>query len=178
MKRLLLIIVAVAATAGLMFGCGSDKIENVEIAWTPYDSVAVDFPRSDPPIFLYVEQNNCEYCAYMDTIVFVRAEIAKYINDNFTAVTINVDEDMPIAMLGDLLSYEEFFDLLEIDGLPAYYFFDKDGVAVGAAHRTLDVLTFKRLLKYVNGKFFLQGLTFVEFEDTPEADLDTIPGYF
>lgn len=178
MKRLLLIIVVAAAAAVLVFGCGSEKIENVEIAWTPYDSVAAVFPKYDPPIFLYVSQNNCEYCSYMDTIVFVRPEIAKYVNDNFTAVNINVDEDMPIAMLGDLISYQELFDLLDIEGLPSYFFFDRDGVAVGAAHRTLDVLTFKRLLKYVNGKYFLKGLTFVEFEETPEADLDTIPGYF
>jgi thioredoxin-related protein len=175
MKRLVII----SALASLLYlACGQQKIENVSVDWVSVRQIEATFPKTPKPLFLYVNQDGCEYCGYMDTIVLVRAEIAKYLNDNFTPVNINVDHDLPITLYNTELNYDDFFDLFKIEGVPAYYFFDTTGALTAALHKTLDVLTFKRLLTYVNGGYYQKRIPWENFLQMPDADIDTNPGIF
>ncbi|RME23269.1 MAG: DUF255 domain-containing protein [Candidatus Zixiibacteriota bacterium] len=154
-----------------------EKHLNDKLEWTPFEKVAATFPLADKPIFLYISQNNCQWCAAMENKIFTRPEIAWYLNTYFRFVNINVDEDIPITLQGKQYDYRDFWQLFQLEGLPAYYCFDSTGQVNGIFHGTQDVLNFKRFLKYVHtGQF---GRTpWLDWVKTPAAQMDTLYGIF
>ncbi|MDZ4724207.1 MAG: DUF255 domain-containing protein [candidate division Zixibacteria bacterium] len=173
MKHLCLALVCGLALAG----CGPKKIENVAVKWTPYSEVASSFPAYSKPIFLYVNQSHCEHCEKMQDTIFTRPEVAWFLNENFTSVNVNVDTDLPIVIQGTQYDYAGFWNLLNIEGLPTYYFFDSTGKVNGLLHGAQDVRTFKRLLVYVKNNHFYKT-PWLDWLKTEEANLDTLPGIF
>jgi len=154
-----------------------------KIIWKKFDDIQQTFPiTGDKPLFLYLSQSNCFFCDSMETKILSRPEIAWYMNEHFTFVNINVDEDLPVKLRQDDGSYKDynyaaFWNLFGIEGLPTYYCFDSTGGINGLLHAAQDVLTFKRFLVYVNAGHF--GKT--RWDDwllTEEAKLDTLYGIF
>jgi thioredoxin-related protein len=163
--------------AVLVLECGPKKLEPVDLNWTDFTDIQATFPRAPRPVFLYISQDNCEWCEHMDSLVFTRPEIAHYLNDYYMSVNINVDQDMPITVNNKPYHYQEFFRLLQIRALPAYYFFDSTGQILGIMDSAMPTLTFKRLLVYVENRHFMRT-TWEEFLRLPEADIDTVYGVF
>jgi len=162
----------------VLVGCGNNKpVENVTLQWLPFDSVQATFPVAPKPLFLYIGQTECDHCDNMDTLVFKRSEIARFVNDNFTAVRVDIFMDTPIEVRDSLLTEREFRKLLSIRGIPAYYFFDATGRIIGVLDSEMDLLTFKRMLIYIReGHFF--RTPWEKFMTMPEASEDAIDEKF
>ena len=171
---LVTIVFALLLSAG---GCGTRQISGMTVRWRSFAEIQPTFPSNTRPTMLYISQNNCHHCNKMKDTIFARPEIAKFINDNFDALEINVDNDMPIKIQGDSYDYHPFHDLLSIQGIPCYYFFAADGNIIGMLHGSQTVLDFKRILAYtVNGHF---GKTpYLQWLQTDEAKIDTLYGFW
>ncbi len=134
----------------------------------PFDSVRMTFPAAMKPLFLYISQNGCDHCLYMDTAVFNRPEIVRYVSETLTPVRVDIYMDTPVKIRDTLLDEAAFRRLLGIEGIPAYYFFATDGRLIGLLDSEMDLLKFKRMLVYVrNGHFF--KTTWEQFLGLPEA---------
>ena len=159
-------------------GCGQKvPIENVTLNWLPFDSVQATFPLAPKPLFLYISQDGCDHCTNMDTLVFGRPEIARYVNENLTAVRVDIYMDTPLKVRDSLLSELEFRKLLSIQGIPAYYFFDTSGRVVGVLDSEMELLTFQRMLVFIrDGHFF--RTPWERFVNMPEASEDAIDDLF
>lgn len=136
--------------------------------WLPFDSVRATFPAAPKPLFLYISQNGCDHCAFMDTAVFNRPEIAKYVNANLTPVRVDIYMDTPIKMRDTVLTEAQFRKLLSIQGVPAYYFFDTSGKIIGVLDSEMDLLKFKRMLVYIRDQHFFVT-PWEKFLTTPAA---------
>ena len=161
----------------------SQKHLEDKIVWKKFEDIQQTFPLTgDKPLFLYISQSNCNYCDSMETKILTRPEIAWYMNEHFTFVNINVDEDLPVQLRQEDGSYKHynyaaFWNLFNIEGLPTYFCFDSTGAINGLLHAAQDVLTFKRFLAYVNAGHF--GKTrWDDWLKTEEAQLDTLYGIF
>jgi len=161
----------------LVIGCGSKKIEPVDLIWTDFAQIQRTFPRAPEPIFLYISQDDCQWCDHMDSLVYSRPEIASYLNEHYLSVNIDIDRDLPILINNKPYDYYELFDLLKIQALPAYYFFDSTGQIMGMMDSAMPLLTFKRLLVYVENRHFMRT-RWEDFLKLPEADVDTAYGEF
>ncbi len=161
-----------------LVGCGNNEpVENVTLRWLPFDSVQVTFPVAPKPLFLYISQTGCDHCENMDSLVFGRSEVARFVNENFTAVRVDISEDTPINVRDSLLTESEFRTLMSIKGIPAYYFFDTSGRVIGVLDSEMNLLTFKRMLVYVReGHFFRTPWN--QFMKMPEASEDAIDELF
>ncbi|UCC43617.1 MAG: DUF255 domain-containing protein [Candidatus Zixiibacteriota bacterium] len=160
-----------------LLGCTKKQVEPVDLVWTDFAEVQPTFPRCQRPVFLYVSQNACEWCEHMDSLVFARPEIARHLNENYINVNINVDLDLPVTIQGKLYHYQEFFNLLNMREIPAYYFFDTDGRPIGVLSSAMPVKTFKQLLVYVKNRHFYRT-RWEDFLKLPESNLDTVWGEF
>jgi thioredoxin-related protein len=125
------------------------------LKWVPFDSVRATFPVALKPLFLFISQTGCDFCEYMDTAVFSRPEIIRFVNEKLTPVRVDIYKDTPIRVRDTVLTEPEFRKLLSIEGIPAYYFFGVDGRIIGVLDSQMDLLAFKRMLVYLgDGHFF------------------------
>ena len=175
MTRFLIVLFLIGLA---IVGCADKKpVENVTLNWQPFDSVQAAFPTAPKPLFLYISQAGCDHCTNMDTEVFGRSEVAHFVNENFTAVRVDINIDMPIKVRDSVLNEAEFRKLLSIQGIPAYYFFDADGRILGVLDSEMELSIFKRMLVYIREKHFFRT-TWEQFMDMPEASQDAIDELF
>ncbi|MEW5796557.1 MAG: thioredoxin fold domain-containing protein [Candidatus Zixiibacteriota bacterium] len=125
-----------------------------KLNWLPFDSVRATFPAAPKPLFLYISEKGCHHCEYMDTAVFNRPELVKYVNENLTPVRVDIYMDTPIKLRDTVMNEQQFRKLLSIQGVPAYYFFDTNGRIIGALDSEMDLLKFKRMLVYIRDRHF------------------------
>jgi len=156
---------------------GATKASPEKLNWLPFESIQKTFPVAPRPLFLYISQHGCEHCTMMDTAVFVRSEIVRFVNANFTPVRVDIYLNTPLKVRDSLLQEEDFRRLLSIDGIPAYYFFDTAGQVIGVLDSSMDLLKFKRMLVYVTeGHFF--RTPWVKFMELPQASAAAIEKRF
>jgi len=144
------------------------KAVTAKLHWVPFDSVRATFPAAPKPLFLYISQAGCSHCEYMDTAVFSRPEVAKYVNENLTPVRVDIYMDTPIKVRDTVLTEEQFRKLLAIKGTPAYYFFDTNGNVIGVLDSQMELMTFKRMLVYIRDQYFFL-MPWVKFLSSPAA---------
>jgi thioredoxin-related protein len=125
------------------------KTAKTKMKWLPFDSVRATFPKAPKPLFLYISDVGCVHCEYMDTAVFNRPELIKFVKENLTPVRIDIYNDIPLKIGDTVLNEAEFRKLLSIQGIPSYYFFDTTGRIISALDSQMDLLTFKRMLIYL-----------------------------
>ena len=131
------------------------KATPLTIQWVPFDSVRAAFPVAPKPLFLYISQTGCDFCDYMDTAVYSRPEVARFVNEKLTPVRVDIYKDTPIRVRDTVLTEAEFRKLLSIQGIPAYYFFGIDGRILGVLDSQMDLHKFKQMLVYIgDGHFF------------------------
>jgi thioredoxin-related protein len=144
------------------------KSTPLTIKWVPFDSVRATFPVAPKPLFLYISQTGCDFCDYMDTAVYSRPEIARFVNDKLTPVRVDIYKDTPIRVRDTLLNEMEFRKLLSIEGIPAYYFFGIDGRIIGVLDSQMDLLKFKQMLVFIGDGLFFKT-RWNDFIMTPSA---------
>jgi thioredoxin-related protein len=113
----------------------------------------------------------------MDTTVFNRPEIARYLNARFTPVRVNPYRDLPMEVNGSLMSGEEFRRILDVRATPCYYFFSRFGDLAGLFQNRMPPMLFKRMLIYIQDGHF--GRTpFADYITLPEASDEAIISRF
>jgi thioredoxin-related protein len=152
-------------------------VQDSVIRWLPFAFVQKTFPRARKPIFLYLYQDACDHCTHMDSAVFGRPEIARYLNANFIPVKVDPYIDPPFNVHDSLMSAEDFRQILGIESTPAYYFFDRDGRVAGLFQNEIPQMVFKRMLVYIQDGHF--GRTpYAEFKKLPVATDEAIDARF
>jgi thioredoxin-related protein len=132
------------------------KAAKARMKWLPFDSVRATFPKASKPLFLYISDVGCVHCEYMDSAVFNRPELIKFVQENLTPVRVDINNDVPIKVRDTVLNEAEFRKLLSIKGIPSYYFFDTTGRVISALDSQMDLLTFKRMLIYLRDSRYHQ----------------------
>jgi len=162
----------------LLTGCGGrSEVGEVTLQWQPFENIQASFPSAPKPLFLYISQGGCDHCEHMDSAVFSRPEVARYVNTNFTPVKVDIYMDTPLKVRDSMLTEPEFRKLLSIRGIPAYYFFDTDGRVIGVLDSEMELLTFKRMLVFIReGHFF--RTPWERFMKMPQAGEEAIDKAF
>jgi len=172
-------ILSVAAIGALMCGltaCGPEKHLEDKMQWHGYKEIEGTFPKGPGPVFLYISETGCENCENMKQYVFSRPEIAWFLNTNYFSVKLDVVTDLPVKIGAKLYDREAFHELFS-NRVPSYYFFDTTGQVKGLFQGDMDLMSFKKLLKYVHAGHFGKTL-WEDYLKTKEAETDTVPGVF
>lgn len=173
---LILILVTLAAS-----GCG-DKRKTPEdiktaVAFLDAKQALPEFPFGTKPIYMFFNADWCQYCRRMKYDVFERPEIIKYMNENFTCISVKPDSIDRIFFMGDTITVAQLKKAFKFDAFPSHYFFDKTGKLQGARTGYIPLLRFKQLLKYIAGGD-INKYDFDTFLAKPDADMDTVWGEF
>ena len=180
MKHLkpLLILFFVSLLVG---GCGKDfktpEDIKTEVAFLDAEQALPQFPFGTKPFYFYFHADWCRYCKKMKYDVFERPEIIKYMNENFTCMSVMPDSLDDLEFLGDTVNIEELKEAFQFKAFPSHYFFSKAGLVQGARTGYIPLLRFKQLLKYV-AEGHIDKYNFDTFLLKPESDMDTVFGEF
>ena len=129
------------------------------------------------PFYIFFSADWCKYCKKMKYDVFEWPEIIKYMNKNFTCVSVKPETFERISFLNDTVSVDEFKEAFQFKAYPSHYFFSKEGLVQGARTGYIPLLRFKQLLRYV-AEGHIDKYNFNTFLGKPEADMDTVFGEF
>jgi len=165
----------------LAIGCGDNYKTPADVkdsvAWLDAESALPVFPFGTNPIYMYVNSNSSHICQSMNDRIFARPEIIKYLNNNFTCISIIPEEIDTVRFMGRLFTAPEFFRTMQIESLPAHYFFNKFGDLKGVRSGYIDLREFKQLVKYI-AEGHVEKMDFQSFLGLPESRLDTTWGDF
>ncbi len=113
-----------------------------EIEWAmDYEDALIESKESGKPVFVMISQKSCNYCFFMKSQVFTKPKVAKFINENFVPVELDLESD-PIP--GYLKPY----------GTPTFYLVAKGGdkisrPIVGAARSEAFIKRVQKELEYI-----------------------------
>jgi thioredoxin-related protein len=181
MIRAVVVIFIIAFLIWAIPGCG-DKQKTPEdikttVAFLDARQALPNFPFGTKPIYMFFNADWCSYCRRMKYDIFERPEIIKYMNRNFTCISVVPDSLDRIFFLGDTVTVAEFKKAFELEAYPSHYFFDKTGQIQGVRTGYIPLLQFKQLLKYVaSGE--IKKYDFETYLSKPESKMDTVWGKF
>lgn len=167
--------------AWAIFGCG-DKQKTPEdvktaVAFLDARQALPLFPFGTKPIYMFCNADWCRFCRKMKYDIFERPEIIKYMNKNFTCISVVPDSFSSIYFMGDTLTTAEFKKVLQLEAYPTHYFFDKTGKVQGVRTGYIPLLEFKFLLKYV-AEGDINKYDFDAYMRNNKSELDTVWGEF
>jgi thioredoxin-related protein len=165
----------------LAISCGDDYKTPADIkgsvAWLSAESALPVFPFGTNPIYFYFHTDRSPYCQAMKEKIFSRPEIIKYMNEHFTSIIIDPDSLDSITFYGETMTARELLTMLQVEGLPSHYFFNRMGELKGARTGYIQLKEFKQLLKYV-AEGYIEKHDFNSYLKSGASDLDTIWGKF
>jgi thioredoxin-related protein len=147
------------------------------VAWLDPRSALPVFPFGTNPIYFYFNSDGSYVCRSMNEQIFSRPEIVKYMNKNITSISIVPEELDSVFFMGELLSIRDFLKALQVQSLPAHYFFSKTGELKGVRSGYIELREFKQLLKYI-AEGYVEKMDFSTFLSTDGAVIDTVWGKF
>lgn len=148
-----------------------------KVAWLDAKSALPMFPFGTNPIYIMIHSKDCQYTDEMLENVFARPEIIKYLNDNFTCISLIPQEIDSVRFLGEWATGKRLVEAFKVQGSPSHYFFNSRGYLKTAHTGYIELRVFKQLLKYV-AEGYMEKYDLPTFMKMPEAQLDTIWGEF
>lgn len=162
-------------------GCGDDYKTPADIkenvAWLDARSALPVFPFGTNPIYICFYSPNSQPCKIMTERVFDQPEIIKYMNKNFTCISVIPEDIDSVQFLGQVISRKDLLRALKVEGLPSHYFFDKSGKLLGARTGYIKLIEFKQLVKFI-GEGYVAKYDFGTFMSMPESEVSLEPGKF
>lgn len=93
------------------------------VNWHTYSPHVFKSARNaDLPVFIFAILQGCQWCNKMKSTVFSSPSIAKFINDNYYPVMLDIDRDVEAA------------NQYNIASVPTFIFFDKRGNVTQTYH--------------------------------------------
>lgn len=181
MKQAAVAISIIVFTVWAVTGCG-DKQKTPEdiktaVAFLDARQALPNFPFGTKPIYMFCNASWCQYCRKMKDDIFSRPEIIKYMNENFTCISVVPDSIERVFFMGDTVTAAELKNALQMDAYPTHYFFDKAGQIQGVRTGYIPLLQFKYLLKYI-ASGDIDKYDFDTYMKRNDTDLDTVWGEF
>ena len=104
------------------------------VEWLSYGEAKLLQEQNKKVIMIDVVRSSCHYCSDMETEVFDNVKMARYLNERFLLVKVNLDKDiMP-------LSIKPAFT-------PSFYFIDKNENVIKTINGAWNIEDFKSLTK-------------------------------
>lgn len=100
---------------GLIHAAWADSAASEEINWMTYQKGVAAAKTEGKKIFLHFYASWCGYCKTMEQKTFKDASVVRYLNENFTSIKVNTDQQQNIA-----IQYR-------VRGLPSTWFLQDDG---------------------------------------------------
>ena len=148
-----------------------------KVAWLDAKSALPLFPFGTNPIYMMFHAKNCQYTDEMLENVFSRPEIIKYLNENFTCISVVPEEIDSVRFVGEMVTGRRLVEAFKVEGSPSHYFFNAQGYLKTAHTGYIELRVFKQLLKYV-AEGYMDKYDLPTFMKMPEAQLDTVWGKF
>lgn len=180
-KKTFLILLTFSFIIILILACGKDyktaaDIED-KVAWLDAESAMPIFPFGTNPIYMMFHSADCPITNDMLDEIFSRPEIIKYLNENFTCISVMPDSIDSVRFVGELATGKKLLEVFKVEGYPSHYFFDAQGFLKTAHSGFIELRVFKQLLKYI-AEGYIEKYDLPEYLELPEARLDTIYGEF
>lgn len=173
------ILLTISLLVILILACGkgyktpadiSDKV-----AWLDGESALPMFPFGTNPMYMMFHSADCPVTNDMLDEIFSRPEIIKYLNNNFTCISVMPDSIDSVRFVGEIATGKKLLEVFKVEGYPSHYFFNAQGNLKTAHTGFIELRVFKQLLKYV-AEGYMEKYTLPVFLKMPEAKLDTIYG--
>ena len=100
---------------GLIHAAWADGAAAEEIKWMTYKQGMESAQAAGKKIFLHFYASWCGYCKTMDQKTFKDDSVVRYLNENFTSIKVNTDQQQDIAIR------------YRVRGLPSTWFLQTDG---------------------------------------------------
>lgn len=172
-------VLTISFVSLLVLACGKDYKTPADltdkVAWLDAESAMPMFPFGTNPIYMMFHSADCPITNDMLDVVFSRPEIIKYLNENFTCISVMPDSIDSVRFVGEVATGKKLLEVFKVEGYPSHYFFDAQGFLKTAHTGFIELKVFKALLKYV-GEGYIEKYTLPEFIAMPESQLDTIYG--
>jgi len=107
MKKVLIPVLFLAIAGVFAAFTGSEKtaVEAEEVKWYTWEE-AIEASKENPKkIFIDVYTDWCGWCKRMDANTFSKAEVAKYLNENFYPVKFDAEQKEPIEFDGHTFEF-------------------------------------------------------------------------
>ena len=180
-RKIPLILLTISFLALLILACGKGYKTPADIddkvAWLNAESAMPIFPFGTNPIYMMFHSADCPVTNDMLDKVFSRPEIIKYLNDNFTCISVMPDSIDSVRFVGEMATGKKLLEVFKVEGYPSHYFFNPQGYLKTAHTGFIELRVFKQLLKYV-AEGYIEKYDLPAFLKMPEAQLDTIYGEF
>ncbi len=180
-KYFLPILMTVLFLSILLLACGKGFKTPADIkdkvAWLDAESAMPIFPFGTNPIYMMFHSADCPVTNAMLDEIFSRPEMIKYLNENFTCISVMPDSIDSVRFVGEVATGKKLLEVFKVEGYPSHYFFNAQGFLKTAHTGYIKLRVFKQLLKYV-AEGYIEKYTLPVFLEMPEAQLDTIYGEF
>lgn len=107
------------------------------IHWRSYNDVQPHKNGSSRKIFIYFFSKRCHYCRLLEKDAFSNDTIASYINDNYTAIIVDTDEEREIVLRNG------------VNGVPDLRFLTPQGKQIARLPGYVPPETLLNLLQYI-----------------------------
>ena len=178
-KYSLPILLTVLFLSILLLACGKGYKTPADIkdkvAWLDAESAMPIFPFGTNPIYMMFHSSDCPVTNAMLDKIFSRHEMIKYLNENFTCISVMPDSIDSVRFVGEVATGKKLLEVFKVTGYPSHYFFNAQGFLKTAHTGYIELRVFKQLLKYV-AEGYIEKYTLPVFLEMPEAQLDTIYG--
>lgn len=162
--------------------------ENKEIKWYNFNEAVSIAKKENKHILVDFYTDWCVWCKKLESEVYSKPEIIKFMNDNFVAVKLNPEKAGEIDYKGDKYSQGDFAQAAGVTGYPATGFFSPESDYLQIVPGFLPADQFMSLLKYFQEqRYYSLGFQdYVIFDkfrsllkDNPEdAEINFVVGYF
>lgn len=121
-----------------------------KVKWLSYSDAQKRKSDTDRKFFIYFHADWCAYCHQLDRNTFSDAEVADYINANFTPVLIDTDKEKKLATR------------FSVQGLPDLRFLDRDGKGIARWPGFIESAPLLNLLRFIHTDSY-ETMNFREF---------------
>src|SRR3990172_1128326 len=130
--------------------------------------------RAGRHIFVFMDLNDCPYCARMLDENFHRGENREYIRKNFDVIAVNVRGAQEVTWIdGATYTEQDLAIKLKVVGTPALVFIDPDGKKVLQLNGYRTPPTLRHALEYVHDKAYRNQSLSAYIEKKQQAPLYT-----
>ncbi len=124
--------------------------ESGKIKWLSYNEAQKQKIGDGRKFFVYFHADWCTYCHKLETTTFTDADVAEYINTNYTAVLIDSDKEKKLA------------SRFRVQGLPDLRFLDPEGKSIARWPGYIESGPLLNLLRFIHTDSY-ETMNFREF---------------
>jgi thioredoxin-related protein len=145
------------------------------VRWREFEAGVSEAKSSGKPILVDVYTDWCGWCKRMDRDTYSKAEVQRYLKDQFVTVRLNAESNAKASYRGDEYSYRELAGGFRVNSYPTTLFLAPDGNHLATAPGYMGARDFLVVLRYFGDGHYKKE-TFDAYRTELEGPSEPTPG--